>query len=160
MKLKMVDFFLSPMEYKIGNYNIVLSGSNGIDQSLDYKMEIDVPASELKNKTNSTITSLVGKDLNVIKSNTIKVNALIGGTIDNPKVKTSASDVAAGVVEQVQTAVVEEAKAQVDSLKIKAENKIKAELKKKEEEAKKKLEEEAKKKLKKLFKFGQKYLTN
>lgn len=153
-EIKNGRFYLSPMEYKIGNYNVVLSGSNGIDQTLDYVMEIDVPASELKNKANSAVTSLVGKDLNLITSNTIKVNAAIGGTIDNPKVKTSAADVAGGVVEQVTNKIVEEAKSQVDSLKIQAENKVKEEIKKKEEEAKKKLEEEAKKKLKKLFKFG------
>lgn len=153
-EIKNGRFYLSPMEYKIGNYNVVLSGSNGIDQTLDYVMEIDVPAGELKNKANSAVSSLIGKDLNLIKSNTVKVNAAIGGTIDNPKIKTSAADVAGGVVEQVTDTIVEEAKSQVDSLKVEAENKVKAEIKKKEEEAKKKLEEEAKKKLKKLFKFG------
>ncbi len=70
-------------------------------------MEIEVPAGELKNKANNAITGLVGKDLNVVKSDTVKVNAIIGGTIDNPKVKTSASDVATGVVEQVTTAIVD-----------------------------------------------------
>lgn len=152
-EIKNGRFYLSPMEYKIGEYNVVLSGSNGIDQTLDYVMEIDVPASELKNKTNSAVSSLVGKDLNLISSNTITVNAAIGGTIDNPKVKTSAADVAGGVVEQVTNKIVDEAKSQADSLKLEAEKKVKAELKKKEEEAKKKLEEEAKKKLKNLFKL-------
>ena len=115
---------------------------------------IDVPAGELKNKANSAITNLVGKDISLVKSDVIKVNAMIGGTVDNPKVKTSASDVATGVVEQVTTAIVTEVKATADSLKLEAEKKLKEEVKKKEEEAKKKLEEEAKKKLKKLFKFG------
>ena len=117
-------------------------------------MGIDVPAGELKNKTNSAITGLIGKDINLVKSDVIKVNAFIGGTVDNPKVKTSAADVASNVVEDVKDAVVDEAKAQVDKAKDEAEKKLKEEAKKKEEEAKKKLEEEAKKKLKKLFKFG------
>jgi len=153
-EIKNGRFYVSPIKYKIGKYDIVLSGSNGIDQSLDYIMEIDIPAEQVKNQANNAIGNLVGKDLNLIKSGTVKVKALIGGTINSPKVKTTAADVASGVVEQVQDAIVAEAKAQADSLKAAAEQKIKAEAKKKEEDLKKKLEKEAKKKLKKLFKLG------
>lgn len=153
-EIKNGRFYLSPVDYKVGNYNVTLSGSNGIDQSIDYTMEIDVPADKLKNQANSKISGLLGKDLNLVKSNSVKVKALIGGTIDSPKVKTSAADVATDVVEEVKDAVVDEAKAQVDKAKAEAEQKLKEEAKKKEEELKKKLEEEAKKKLKKLFKWG------
>ncbi len=116
-EIKNGRFYVSPVKYKIGNYNIVFSGSNGLDRSLDYVMEIDIPASQLKNQANSAISGLLGKDLNLVKSNTIKVKALIGGTIDSPEVKTSAADVASGIVEQVTDAIVDEAKEKVDSLK-------------------------------------------
>jgi len=151
-------FYLSPVKYKVGNYDVVLSGSNGIDQSIDYTMEIDVPAGKLKENTNSAISGLLGKDINLVKSNSVKVKALIGGSIDSPKIKTSAADVvgnlAGSVIDEAKKQVVDVAKAKIDSAKIKAEQKLKEEAKKKEDELKKKLEEEAKKKLKKLFKFG------
>ena len=153
-EIKNGRFYVKPFNYKIGNYNIVMAGSNGIDQSIDYTMDIEIPAEDLKNKANSAISGLIGKDLNVVKSGTVNVKALIGGTVDNPKVSTSATDVVSNVVEDATKAVVDEAKLQVDKAKEEAEKKIKAEAKKKEEELKKKLEEEAKKKLKKLFKFG------
>jgi AsmA-like C-terminal region/AsmA family len=157
-EIKNGRFYLSPMKYKVGNYNVVLSGSSGIDQSLNYVMEIDVPAEKVKNQANKAIGSLLGKDVNLLTSKSVKVKALIGGTIDSPSVKTSAGsiveDVASGVVEQVKTQIVDEAKAKADSLKLAAEKKLKEEAKKKEAELKKKLEEEAKKKLKNIFKFG------
>ncbi|MCB9250628.1 MAG: hypothetical protein H6613_19875 [Ignavibacteriales bacterium] len=163
-KIENGKFYVEPVSFKIANYDVTFSGSNGIDQSIDYTMEIDVPTGNLQSSANSAISGLLKKDLNVVKSDKIKVKALIGGTIESPTVKTSATDIAKNIVSdavtEVKEKVVEEAKAQIDSVKIKAEqklkeetDKIKAEAKKKEEEAKKKLEEEAKKKLKNIFKI-------
>ncbi|MBK8946027.1 MAG: hypothetical protein IPM32_12265 [Ignavibacteriae bacterium] len=153
-KIENGKFYISPISYKVGNYDITFSGSNSIDQSIDYVMEIDVPASNLRSSANSAISSLLKKDLDLVKSDKIKIIALIGGTIDSPNIKTSASDIAKDIVsdavEEVKEKVIEEVKEKVDSLKIKAEQKLKEEAKKKEDELKKKLEEEAKKKLKKL----------
>ncbi len=157
-------FYVSPVNYKVGNYDITFSGYSSIDQSINYEMDIDVPASGIKKSANSAISSLLKKDLNLIKADKVKVKAFITGTIDSPNIKTSASDivknVAQSAVEEVKQQVVDKAKAKADSMKAAAENKLKAEMKKQEEEAKKKaeeakkkLEEEAKKKLKKLFKF-------
>ncbi|MCB0729482.1 MAG: AsmA family protein [Ignavibacteriae bacterium] len=157
-EIKNGRFYLNPVKYKVANYDVVLSGSNGIDQSLDYVMEVDIPASNLKNQANSAISNLIGKNVSLVNANTIKVKALIGGTVDDPKVNTSAGDVvqnvASDVVEQVKEQIVDEAKAKLEAEKAAAEQKLKEEAKKKEEEAKKKLEEEAKKKLKKIFGFG------
>lgn len=151
-------FYISPVKYKIGKYDVVLSGSNGMDQSLDYVMEIDVPAGNIKNKTNKAISGLLGKDVNLVNASIIKVKVLIEGTVDNPKVKTSAGDVVKdvviSVVEEVKDQIVNEAKEKADEIKAKAEKKLKEEAKKKEEELKKELEKEAKKKLKKIFGFG------
>ncbi len=157
-KIENGKFFISPVSYKIADYDVTLSGSNSIDQSIDYTMDIDIPAGNLQKSANSAISGLLKKDLNIIKSDKVKVKALIGGTIDSPKITTSATDIAKDIVkdavEEVKDKVVEEAKQKVDSLKTQAENKIKEEAKKKEEELKKKLEEEAKKKMKNIFKFG------
>jgi ribosomal protein L12E/L44/L45/RPP1/RPP2 len=151
-------FYVEPVKFKIANYNVEFGGSNGIDQSLDYVMNIEIPASNLKNQANKSISSLVGKDLNLITASSVNVKALIGGTVDSPKINTSASDVAkdvtSNVVEQVKTQVIDQAKAKADSIKSAAEKKLKEEAKKKEEELQKKLEEEAKKKLKNIFGFG------
>ncbi len=157
-EIKNGRFYVDPVKFKVANYNVEFGGSNGIDQSLDYVMNIEIPASNLKNQANKSISSLVGKDLNLITASSVNVKALIGGTVDSPNISTSASDVAkdvaSNVVEQVKTQVLDQAKAKADSIKAAAEKKLKEEAKKKEEELKKKLEEEAKKKLKNIFGFG------
>ncbi len=153
-EIKKGRFYVKPFDFKVGNYNVVISGSNGIDQSIDYKMDIKVPVSKLKNKANSAIGGLIGKDLNLVKSETVNVQAFIGGTVNSPKVKTTATDVATNIVSDVTSNITDQAKAQVEKAKADAERKLKEEAKKKEEELKKKLENEAKKKLKKLFKWG------
>lgn len=163
-KIEEGKFYIFPVKYKVGNYDVSLSGYSSIDQSINYEMDIDVPASGIKKTANSAISSLLKKDINLVKSDKVKVKAFITGTIDSPNIKTSASDiaknVASSVVEEVKQQVVDKAKAKADSIKTAAENKLKEEAKKQEEaakkkaeEAKKKLEEEAKKKLKNLFKF-------
>ncbi len=157
-EIKNGRFYVNPVEFKVANYNVEFSGSNGIDQSLDYVMNIEIPAESLKNQANKSISSLIGKDLNLVTTSSVKVKALIGGTVDSPNISTSASDVAkdvaSNVVEQVKAQVVDQAKAKADSIKAAAEKKLQEEAKKKEEELKKKLEEEAKKKLKNIFGFG------
>jgi ribosomal protein L12E/L44/L45/RPP1/RPP2 len=157
-EIKNGRFFIESFKFKVGENNVLFSGSSGIDQSIAYEMEVEIPSSKVKNQANKSISNIIGKDLNLITSNTVKIKALIGGTIDSPNIKISAGDVAkdivGDVVEQVKDQIIDEAKAKADSLKAEAEKKIKEEAKKKEEEAKKKLEEEAKKKLKNIFGFG------
>lgn len=153
-EIKNGRFFVSPFKFSVGKYNLVLSGSNGLDKSINYKMEIEIPTTAVKEQANKAIGGLLGKDINAVKSNKVKVVANIGGTIEKPSVRTSASDVASTAVNQVTSAIVDEAKAKVDSVKVAAEKKLKEEAKKKEEELKKKLEEEAKKKLQNLLKWG------
>jgi hypothetical protein len=149
-------FYLSPISYKIKDYDITLVGSNGIDKSLNYVMEIGIPAGELKNQANSTISSLLGKNVNVITSDKIKVNAKINGTIDSPDISTSAEDVASdaagSAIKQAEEEAKKQAEAYADSLKKEAEKKLADETEKQKQKMKKKLDDEAKSLLKNLFK--------
>jgi len=149
-------FYLSPINYKVGDYDITLVGSNGIDQSLDYVMEVDIPAGKYKNQANSAISKLLGKDVKVIIADKITINANIGGTIDKPSVSTSAedvaSDIASSAIKQAEEEAKRQAEAYADSLKKEAEKKLEEEMKKQEEALKKKLEEETKDLLDNLFK--------
>lgn len=157
-EIKNGRFYVNPVNFRVANYDVEFSGSNGIDQSLDYIMNIKIPAENLKGQINKSISSLIGKDLNLITSSSINVRALISGTVDSPNISTSAADVsrdvAADVVQQAKTQILDQAKAKADSIRAEAEKKLKEEAKKKEDELKKKLEDEAKKKLKNIFGFG------
>lgn len=138
-------FSFSPVEYKIQNYTVSLTGSNGIDQSIDYVMGVDIPAAQLKNQANKAINSLLKKDVDLITANSVKVNALIKGKIDDPVVSTTAGSVAEETVTDIKTQAEErltqevekkkeeikqEAAKKVDTLKSKAQDKIKQEAEK------------------------------
>lgn len=149
-------FYISPVSYKIKDYDVQLVGSGGMDKSIDYVMELDIPAEKLKNQANSAVSSLLGKDIKLVSAEKITVNANLKGTIDNPKITTSAEDVATDIasnaIKQAEEEAKRQAEAYADSLKNEAERKLKEEAEKQQKELEKKLEEETKNLLQNLFK--------
>ncbi|MBU1700595.1 MAG: AsmA-like C-terminal region-containing protein [Candidatus Eisenbacteria bacterium] len=145
-------FRLKPIDFSIDNYLITVSGSNGLDKSIDYKLTIHVPASELKSKTNSFISQLVGQDIAALTNETIVIDVAIGGTLTSPSVKTSLAQIIKGAVtDPLKDAVT----AEVDKQKLEAEKKAQEEIAKQKlelEKKKKEAEEKIKNKLKDLFK--------
>lgn len=71
-----------PFDLKLGDYNMNLSGSTGLDQTIDYKGKITLPVS-------------IGK---VIKTGTVDMN--IGGTFTSPKVSVDMESLAKNLAEQ------------------------------------------------------------
>jgi uncharacterized protein involved in outer membrane biogenesis len=144
-------FNLKPISLKIDKYNLTASGSNGLDKSIDYLLKIQVPASELKSKTNSIISGLVGSKVDALTNETVIVDVNVGGTLTNPTVKTSLGGIVKGAGDQVKGA----ATAEADKQKAEAEKKLQDEMdaqKKELEKKKKEAEEKLKDKLEGLFK--------
>lgn len=143
-------FNLKPISLKVGNYNLTASGSNGLDKSIDYLLKIQVPAAELKSKTNSIISGLVGSKIDALTNETVIVDVNIGGTLTNPIVKTSLGEIVKGTGDQLKGA----ASAEADKQKAEAEKKLQDEMdaqKKELEKKKKEAEEKLKDKLKGLL---------
>lgn len=145
-------FILPAMNFKVGQYPAVISGSNGLDKSLDYVMTITLPVGSLQQQTNAALSKLLKTDIAAMKSSTVDVAVSIKGTIDDPKISTSLADVVQGQVEETAKALEEAAKQRLEEEKRKLEEKLKQEeeqLREKarqaEEEAKRKLEEEREK---------------
>jgi hypothetical protein len=151
---------VSPFDIKVKGINMNVQGSNGIDQSMDYDLVLNVPRAMLGTKANeaanTAIASLNSKlGTNVALGETIKVNADLLGTFLKPniKLKYGAGDGTAGsaaktvvnqVVEEKKAALQAKAKEQVDTMKKKAIDKATTEIgnklkglfnKKKKEEA-------------------------
>ena len=157
--------FVEPFDVNLGSYTANVSGSNGIDGSLDYNIKMDIPAGAIGSAVNNALASLTGKATSGDAS-TIKLAFGVGGTYENPKIGLAGSDVEGGAAkplgETVKEAAKEKVEAEVDKAKEEAEAKAREELEKRKKEAeekarqkieeeKKKLEEEAKNKLKDLF---------
>lgn len=144
-------FYLKPMTFKVDQYQILASGSNGLDKSLDYLLKIQIPAAEVKKEANAYLAGLIKQDVNLLTNETVVVDVNILGSIKDPKIQTSVSDIVKGTTDQLKQAALKEA----DKQKSEAEKQAQAELEKQKQELEKKkkeAEEQLKNKLKNLFK--------
>ncbi len=144
-------FYLDPINFTCDKYKIAASGSNGIDQSLDYKLKVDIPAAEFKQKTNTLVTQFIKQDINLLTNETVTVDVMVGGTIKNPQINISGAEVIKGITDPAKAAALAEAekkKAELNRIANEKLEKQKAELEKKKKEAEQKLKD----KLKNIFK--------
>jgi len=77
-----------PLDFKIADYALNLTGSSGFDKSIAYNMAIDVPSSKLgtaSNLANDLLKKSPIPGLNAMPE-IITFNLKIGGTIDKPTV--------------------------------------------------------------------------
>ncbi len=169
---------IKPFESVNDGIKTKIKGSNGFDQTIDYIVNLEIPTSKLPSKATGTINGLLAqanaKGANMSLGDKINVDALIGGTVTNPVIKTTLKDTGKKMVDQAmdkakeelekqRKAAEEKAKAEFERLKKEGEDKAKSEADrlKKEAEAKAKVEadrlkkeaeQKAKDELKNLFK--------
>lgn len=142
---------VEPFNVKIKNSNFQIGGSQGFDQTIDYKIKADVQTKDLgagANQLASNLTSLANsKGANVSVGDKITLNMGVTGTVTDPKLNTGLKDVGNNLKDQ--------AKAELDKKKKELEDKARAEADKKKAELeakanaeidKKKAELEAKRK--------------
>lgn len=88
---------LEPFTTKVNAVNTTISGSTGLDQTIDYKWKLEVPRSMFGSAANSALTGLMAQanaaaGTNVTLGEKINVTALFGGTVMKPTIKTSLKD--------------------------------------------------------------------
>ncbi|PWS32918.1 AsmA-like C-terminal region-containing protein [Pedobacter paludis] len=139
-KFKIVDGRLNVSPFDIKKEGIVMNvqGSNGLDQTMDYNLGLNVPRAMLGAKANETANAMIAKlnskvGTNVSMSETIKVNAVLGGTILKPTLslkygagdtKTAAKDAVNNVIAEKKAELQTKAQAKVDTIKAKATKKV------------------------------------
>lgn len=170
--------YTKPFDMNVAGQKITMSGSTGLDQTIDYTGKVAIPrkdlgaANDALNKALSDLNKKAGS--NIKMSEIINVDLIFGGTFTNPTVSTNLADLAkkeagslkdqaAEELERQKKLAEEKAKAEIEKKKKELEDKAKAEIDKAKKEAeekakaeqerlKKQAEEEAKKKLKGIFK--------
>lgn len=85
---------LEPFTTKINAINTTISGSTGLDQTIDYLMKMEIPRSMFGGAANSALDNLLSQanakaGTNVQLGDKIKTNIGIGGTVMKPTIKTS-----------------------------------------------------------------------
>ncbi len=155
---------IAPFNIKKNDILMNVQGSNGLDQSMDYKLAINIPREKLGGKANDAANTLLASlnskaGTSVSLGDIIKVNALIGGTITKPTIKldlsenkAEAKNIANQIISDKKAELESRAKEEVTKLtdKAKAEAQQKADTLKKQ--AEEKLKDEVKNKLNNLFK--------
>lgn len=164
---------IAPFDLKIQNSTANISGWSSFDQTINYKMKMDVPISEISKTGNAAVANLLAFAGGAAPTS-VKANVLITGTVSDPKVKVDFSDMAGDAASSVKDMAKEELEKQkaelekkareeaeklkqqgqqeLDKAKKEAEEKAKQEAERIKKEAEQKAKDAAKDKVKDLFK--------
>ncbi len=74
---------VKPFDAKVGEYKSTISGSTGVDGSLDYKINMNVPAGKLGTQFNSLVASASGTKAD--PNSTVQLPIGMSGTMTSPK---------------------------------------------------------------------------
>lgn len=76
--------FVKPFDVKLGDYKTTISGSTGVDGSVDYLLKMNVPAGQVGNQLNSLVSSLTGSSQKLTGDNLV-LNVGMGGVFSKPE---------------------------------------------------------------------------
>ena len=127
-----------PFDVKVGNSIMNISGSNGIDQSINYVLGVEIPKADLGADANRVITNLISeagrRGVDLQTADAVRLNVTVGGTVASPTIKTDFASVVTSAREQVERAVrdevdrrLEDAERRVDEAREEARAKARAE---------------------------------
>ncbi len=99
-------FSVKPFDVKVGNYATTISGSTGLDLSLDYSLRMMVPAGQLGAQYQSLINQYTGSSNPTDK---IPITIGVGGTVKNPSTRLIATEQKQQVTEAANAVIKQEA---------------------------------------------------
>ncbi len=111
---------VEPFDFKAGKANGKVGGSTGLDQSINYVMDISIPRAEFggaNTALNGLVSQATAKGIPVKLGDMVNVQALFGGTVTQPTVKTSLREAAGDMMDNLKETATELVKEKVDSLK-------------------------------------------
>jgi len=101
--------FTNPFAVKIGPMTMQVSGSNGLDQSLDYDLQLQVPQSLLGGGANQALSNLAAQagkaGINIAAAPEIPLGVQLGGSVTNPVVKADVGTLTSSVTQGASQAV-------------------------------------------------------
>lgn len=97
---------VKPMDFRLASYKSNFSGTIGLDQAINFVLNLEIPRSDFGGKANGVLNGLVSdasrKGLNVNLGELVPVTLLIGGTITDPKITAGIRQAMADVVEDLK----------------------------------------------------------
>ena len=111
---------VNPFDVRIAQSVMRVSGSHGIDQTMQYTLGLRMPRSELGAAANQVIAGLAARaakaGLDLQAADTVGLEVKVGGTLTSPTIQTNLADVVGSVGQSVKQAAQAAATAKVDSL--------------------------------------------
>jgi hypothetical protein len=119
---------VDPTDIKMGDIAAKVGGSNGFDQTIDYVWSMNIPRSRFGGAANAVLNNLTAQaaqqGINANVGDIINVDVLVGGTVQQPVIKTNlhekGKDAMESIKEQVKEKVEEKVKEVVEDVKAKA----------------------------------------
>jgi hypothetical protein len=136
--------FVEPFDVKTGPYTLNVAGSTGLDQSIDYKLKLDLPPGAAGSAATGALSNLTGKTFD--KPERIVLDMLMGGTVQKPTLKMAGSNVKDAVKDAVKEEFDKkkrEAQEELEKKKREAEERARQEAEKAKQEAERRAKEAA-----------------
>ncbi len=112
---------VKPFTFKVKDIELQVGGMHGLDQSLDYVVQMKVPRKYLGNEGNNLINNLASqasnKGIPVKLGDVVDLNIKVGGSLTNPSIKTDLKEAAGDAIKDLQQQAVDFAKAKADTVK-------------------------------------------
>ncbi|CAN5200564.1 AsmA-like C-terminal region-containing protein [soil metagenome] len=113
--LKQVSFTIKdgaittdPFDFAMGKSKGTVGGTTAVDQSINYVMNVAIPRTEF-GPANAALTGMLNsatsKGIPVKLGDVVNVQALFGGTVTNPTVKTNLKEAAGNIADELKNAV-------------------------------------------------------
>ena len=121
---------VDPFNVKAGPIGMEIAGSHGIDQTIDYAINLSVPRALVGSAGNQLVNNLTaqaaGHGIPVKVADVINFAVKIGGTITSPNISVNLKEVAGNAVSDIKNQVAAAAKARLDSTKRVVKDSVKA----------------------------------
>jgi len=123
LDFKFIDgkLLVEPFDMKVNNYKATLGGWTGIDQSIDYALNLEIPRSEFGNAANDFLNGLVkqanDKGANFSLGDMVSLSAGIGGTLTNPTIKTNLKESGKNLVNDLKKEIDKEVEKKKEEIK-------------------------------------------
>ena len=112
---------VKPFSIKVKDIEMLIGGTHGFDQTLDYVIQMKLPRKYLGAQGNALINNLAtqasNKGVPITVGDIVNLNVTMRGSVTNPTVKTDLKDVASDATAALKEQAADFAKAKVDSAK-------------------------------------------
>ena len=154
--------YVEPFDIEIDKSKVTISGTNSLDQTIDYTLAFQIPREELGGEANKAIDGLLAQanknGLGIGMGEMINIDVKVVGSIDDPKITTDLKKAAGNAVKEAKQQIKDEINKEIDKQKEELEKRAREEAENLKKEAEAKAKEEADKLKKELEEKGKKEL--